>query len=374
MRSDSADTRVRAPYEANVEPEELFAAARARARKLDIPRSPEEAALERLRAESAAWFDQVPEPPLYRRLDDPTRQTAEQLIPAGQELLARCVALSRHEGAKKIVTALVPALEAHLATLCHIAQGRLERAERDWHRAMELERGLERQNRLWVRNDEDQRPVFDRATRASRYDPGPEPSMTVKLVCPRRNCAAQERFRLSPRYSTHRFECPRCGKPFLGYFGEVRSVEKSRQRGQPRYLFRVVELGGAFAQVQFDERTGVEFPVGRRDLVAFLYNERKDLQGVLNLSNGKLLWIRGAEGCFLATAAYGEGAPELEAFRAFRDRVLLPTRSGRALVRGYYALGPWTARVVARSPAFRRPVRAALEVVHGWLLRWESGR
>jgi hypothetical protein len=355
-----------------MEPEELFAAARSRARRLDIPHAPEDAALERLRTESAAWFDRVPEPPLYPRLDDPSRRLAEELIPAGQELLARSVALSRHEGAKKAITSLVPALEAHLATLCHIAEGRLERAEREWHRAMELERGLERQNRLWVRNDEDPRPVFDRLTRASRYDPGPEPSMTVKLVCPRRNCGAQERFRLSPRYSTHRFECPRCKKPFLGHFGEVRSVQKSDQRGHARYFFRIVELGGAFAQVQFDERTGVEFPVGRRDLVAFLYDEQKDLQGVLNLSNGKLLWVRGADGCFLATAVFGEGAPELEAFRAFRDRALLPTRSGRAFVRVYYALGPRVAAGVARSPALRRLVRAPLERVHAMLSRRES--
>ncbi|HZA49576.1 MAG TPA: CFI-box-CTERM domain-containing protein [Myxococcaceae bacterium] len=352
-----------------MEPEELFAAARARARKLDIPRAPEEAALERLRAESAAWFDQVPEPPLYPRLDDPTRQTAQQLIPAGQELLARCVALSRHEGENKIVASLVPALEAHLATLCHIAEGRLERAERDWHRAMELERGLERQNRLWVRNDEDPRPVFDQTTRASRYDPGPEPSMTVKLVCPRRNCGAQERFRLSPRYSTHRFECPRCRKPFLGHFGEVRSVEKSSRRGYLRYLFRIVELSGEFAQVQFDERTGVEFPVGRRDLVVFLYDELRELQGTLNLSNGKVLWVRRPDGCFLATAVFGEGAPELETFRAFRDRALLPRRSGRALVRAYYALGPAMAAVVTRSPALRRISRAGLERIRRWLRR-----
>jgi hypothetical protein len=239
---------------------------------------------------------------------------------------------------------------------------------------MELERGLDRQNRLWVRNDEDPRPVFDRMTRASRYDPGPEPSMTVKLVCPRRNCAAQERFRLSPRYSTHRFECPRCRKPFLGHFGEVRTVEKSRARGHIRYLFRIVELGGEFAQVQFDERTGVEFPVGRRDLLAFLYDEQKELHGVLNLSNGKLLWVRGSEGCFLATAAFGEGAPELEAFRAFRDRALLPTRSGRACVRVYYALGPPLAAAILRSPPLHRLVRGGLGQLHAWLSRRESSK
>jgi hypothetical protein len=355
-----------------MEPEEIFEAARARARRLDVPRSSEEAALEGLRTECAAWFDRVPEPPLYPRLEDPTRKLAQELIPQGQELLSKCFALSRQGSAQNALAPLVAVMEAYLATLCHIAEGRLERAEREWHRTMELERGLTRQKRLWVRNDEEPRPVFDRVTRQSRYDPGPEPSMTVKLVCPRRSCAAQERFRLSPRYTTHRFECPRCKTPFIGHFGEVRSVEVARKGGQARYLFRILELSGALAQVQFEERSGAQFPVGRRDLLAFLYDERKELHAVLNLSNGKLLWVAGHGGCFLATAAFGEGAPELEDFRAFRDRALLPTRSGRALVRVYYAVGPSLAAAVSRSPALRGFVRARLARVHARLV--QTGR
>jgi hypothetical protein len=353
----------------SMEPEQIFEAARARARRLHVPRSPEEPALEGLRVECAAWFDRVPEPPLYPRLEDPSRKTADGLIPEGQELLSKCLALSRHDGARNALAPLVAVMEAHLATLCHIAEGRLERAEREWHRAMELERGLSRQKRLWVRNDEDPRRVFDRVTRESRYDPGPEPSMTVKLVCPRRSCAAQERFRMSPRYATHRFECPRCKKPFIGHFGEVRTVEVTRQSGHARYLFRILELSGALSQVQFDERTGAQFPVGRRDLLAFLYNEQKELSAVLNLSNGKLLWVGGGGACFLATAAFGEEAPELEVFRAFRDRTLLPTRSGRVLVRLYYAVGPALAGAVIRSPALRGFVRARLVTVHARLAR-----
>jgi hypothetical protein len=356
-----------------MEPEEIFEAARARARRLDLPRAPEDAALESLRTECAAWFDRVPEPPLYPRLEDPSRRIAEQLLPEGQDLLSKCLALSRHNGARKALLPLVAVMEAHLAALCHIAEGRLERAEREWNRAMELEKGLARQNRLWVRNDEEPRRVFDRVTRESRYDPGPEPSMTVKLVCPRRSCAAQERFRLSPRYSTHRFECPRCQKPFLGHFGEVRSVEVTRKPGQGRYVFRILELSGALAQVQFEERTGAQFPVGRRDLLAFLYDEQKELRGVLNLSNGKLLWVGGGGGCFLATAAFGEDAPELETFRAFRDRTLMPTRTGRALVRFYYAVGPALAGTVSRSPALREFVRARLTRVHAHLARAGRG-
>jgi hypothetical protein len=352
-----------------MEPEELFESARARARRLDVPRTPDEAALDALRAECASWCESVPEPPLYPRLNDPARKRASELIPRGEELLAKCLSLARHERARQVTAPLVAVLEAHLSTLCHIAEGRFDRSEREWHRAMELEKGLSRQNRLWVRNDEDPRPVFDQSTRASRFDPGPEPSMTMKLVCPRKSCATQERYRCSPRYSTHRFVCIRCKRPFIGYFGEVRSWEVTRLPGSTRYLFRVMELSGALAQVQVEDRTGAQFPVGRRDLMAFLYDDHKELQGLLNLSNGKLLWIRPGGPCFIATAAFGPEAPELDGFRRFRDRVLMPSVAGRALVRSYYRLGPTAAGWVVRSPALRKWTRVVLKRLHAHLER-----
>lgn len=352
-----------------MQPEEILDAARARARGLEFPRPPEDPVLERVRAESAAWFDQLPEPPLYRRMDDPARKRAEELIPLGQELLSRCLAMARHEAVKESLTALIAALEAHLATLCHTAEGRLEKAERSWHTALMAERAVGRQNRLYVRSDETPRPVYDRLTGASRYDPGAEPSMTVKLVCPLRNCAAQERYRFSPRYSTHRFTCPKCRRSFIGYFGEVRAVELVRRPGLVHYLFKVAELGGALSQVEFDETSGAEFGVARRDLLAFLYDQDRDLKAVLNLSSSRLLWVHKGGGCFIVTAAYGEGARELAAFRAFRDERLMRTRSGRVAVRAYYRFGPVAAKWVRRDARVRRLVRAGLDVTHDWLVR-----
>ncbi len=350
-----------------MQPQDLFDAARSRARNLEMPRPPEEAVLERLRTEAAAWFDQVPEPPMYRRSDDPARKRSEALIPAGQELLARALAVSRHDQTRGAVTPMIEALEAHLATLCHTAEGRLEEAEREWYRALQLERSIGRENRLWARSDEGARPVFDKQTRTSRYDPGAEPTITVKLVCPNRACQHQERYRCSPRYSTHKFVCPRCQRPFVGYFGEMRSMEVARRPRGAHYVFKIEELAGALGQVEFEERTGAEFNVARRDLLAFLYDKDRDLKAVLNLSSGRLLWLRRGGACFIATAVYGEDAEELEVFRAFRDRVLLPYPLGRTAVRAYYAVGPFLAGAVRSSPSARAQVRWTLDRMHRWL-------
>jgi hypothetical protein len=352
-----------------MQPEELFETARARARALEVPRPPEPSALERLRTECAGWFDQLPEPPVYRRLDDPARRGAEVLIPEGQELLARCLSLAPFEQSRSLVEPLRAAVQAHLEVLCHTACGRLEKAEAAWHRALGLERTVGRHNRLWVRSDEEERPVYDRTTGASRFDPGPEPTLTVKLYCPHRACGAQERFRFSPRYSTHRFTCPTCRRIFVGYFGEVRGVERTRRGTALRYLFKLEELDGGLATVEVEDRAGGELPVARRDLLAFLYDSERQLEGVLNLSSSRVLLLNRSGGCFLATAAYGDGAPELEAFRDFRDRVLLPRALGRAAVRGYYAVGPGAAKVVRAFPVLQRAVRTALGPVHGWLVR-----
>lgn len=324
--------------------------------------------LERLRTEAAGWFAQIPEPPMYRRLDDPARKRSEALLSPGQELLTRALAMSRHESARDTVTPIIDALEAHLATLCHTVEGRLEEAEREWQRAVELERDIGRENRLWIRSDEEVKPVFDKQTRASRYDPSAEPTLTVKLVCPNRACQHQERFRCSTRYSTHKFECPKCRRPFVGYFGEMRAMEVVRRPGGARYLFKIEELNGTPAQVEFEERTGAEFIVARRDLLAFLYDKDRDLKAVLNLSSGRLLWLRRSGPCFIVSAAYGEEAEELEAFRAFRDRALLPYPLGRAAVRAYYAGGPLLARAVRSSPSARAQVRRTLDWVHRWLV------
>jgi hypothetical protein len=365
-REFSAGTET-SPYAGPVQPKELFKEIEARALALQPPPGPVEAAVERLRLEWVAFFDQVPEPPLYRRAEDPVRRAAEALVERGGELLARSWVLAPQESS---VGSLAAAGRAYLESLCHTADGRLEQADRAWHQAGELERAATSARRLWARSDEVSLPVFDPATGASRYDPRPEPMVKVKLACPVDSCRQISDYRFSPRHPTHPLVCSTCRAGFLAHFGEVRSVEVSEPvRGQRSYRFRIEELAGGWSRVEFDDASGGVLSVARRDLIAFLYTVDRTLRGVLDLSSGRLLWIQRGGPCFIATVAFGEGAPELEPFRAFRDRVLRRTALGSALVRGYYFAGPALARGLSRSPLGVKLARAGLVRLHRYLRR-----
>ena len=77
-----------------------------------------------------------------------------------------------------------------------------------------------------------------------------------------------------------------------------------------------------------------------------------------------------AGGCFVATAAYGSPmAHQVQWLRAFRDRILLAGRAGRAFVNWYYGWSPRAAGWLARHPIARKLIRAALwtPVAFAWL-------
>jgi hypothetical protein len=344
-------------------PDEVLKQAEARALQIDLPGNPD-TALERLRAECVAFFDRVAEPPLYHRANDPARAAAVQLLAPGKELLARCLAMEKRGPIPGIARSLSEAVQAYLAALCHVADGRITLADEAWRRAIELERTLLSVRRLWVRSDEAPSPVFERASGRSRFDPSAEPKLTVKLACPAA-CQAAAEFSLSPRLATHRLVCARCGSPFLAYVAEARDIEVTSRASGRRYVFKVRELEGAQSRVEFDDPSGAEFNVARRDLLAFLYSAKRELRGVLNLSSGRLLRLEHSGPCFLATAVFGEGAPELAAFRGFRDEVLLQSEFGSRLTRIYYRAGPAWARWVARRPSAARWVKSVL----GWVYR-----
>lgn len=64
--------------------------------------------------------------------------------------------------------------------------------------------------------------------------------------------------------------------------------------------------------------------------------------------------------CFIASAVFGEDAPECDALRAWRDRFLLSRVWGIGLVRIYYRLSPNVAIVVESLPTVKPVVRAVL--------------
>jgi hypothetical protein len=66
--------------------------------------------------------------------------------------------------------------------------------------------------------------------------------------------------------------------------------------------------------------------------------------------------------CFVATAVYQTAfGPELTMLRSFRDRVLLPTEGGKALVQAYYGYGPKMAVWVEKHPETRAILRPIID-------------
>lgn len=76
--------------------------------------------------------------------------------------------------------------------------------------------------------------------------------------------------------------------------------------------------------------------------------------------------------CFVATATYGsDQAGDVIFLRSWRDRTLFSSTVGRALVRGYYAISPPLARLIAHHETLRGAARLILQPAV-LLLKWAS--
>ena len=73
--------------------------------------------------------------------------------------------------------------------------------------------------------------------------------------------------------------------------------------------------------------------------------------------------------CFIASAVYGVEAPQTNALRDWRDRMLMPSRLGRVLVRCYYAWSPRAVRLVERFPWMAAVARRMLDRLLSWIGR-----
>jgi hypothetical protein len=351
--------------------DEILARAREQAgRTRPVPAS--DAELESLRVEALEQLALLPEPPSYRRANDPAREKAQSRLPTAEALYGR--ALLFHRSAENTryapqARAIVEGLEAQLRALAAIAQGQIVRGEEAVEVALARARGVNELQAAFHRVSQESKPVFDRATGASRFDPREAEHLQVTLPCPNPGCRRPALYALGTRTPTHKFTCINCRQPFLGYFGEVRSIEHRQQGRAVHYAMRIDEIGGREQTVQFDDTSGGHLPVAPRDLVALLYTGTHVLAAVENLSSSRVLWVQPKDACFLATAAYGAGAPELATFRRFRDRVLLKHGWGRLAVRGYYRVGPRLARPFERSTTARRWLRESLETLRHHLER-----
>ena len=342
--------------------DELVLRARAEAEQLQATISP--AGLEALRAEAAQLFEGLPEPPAYRKANDPARQRAKDLAPRAAELLSRLYAARRASPGDARLPALVRAVEAHLRALAAISAGEVTEGDNLAHEAWEAARAATSSGSFFqMQAVEAPAGVYDRATQASRYDPRPEPMLTVQLFCANEDCRKPSPYSVAPRYATHRFTCTICHRPFTGHFAEVLHLESKPTGKSIHYLLQVEPVGGGESTLEFDDSSGGDLAVAPRDLLVLLYSGTGSLAAVENLTTGHVLWVLPKGPCFLATAVYGAGAPELDDFRAFRDRALLTRRVGRLLVAGYYRLGPGLAPIFANSPPLKAIARRALEQV-----------
>lgn len=316
-------------------------------------------AAEQLKADLRDFFERVPEPPAYRRKDDPQLRETSTLLTEAQLLWARILQLE----ADSSLVIWEQALEGHVRALTLTLNGHLETAEQAWLGALQREKEAGTHRRAWSHSDEVLRPVFDKSAGESRYDGRPANALQVVLPCPA--CREKDVFDVSARAARHALRCRRCKVAFEAYLAEVRSFEaKPLGRGRRRFSFRLEEPGGLPSRLDFDSLVEGELPAARGDLLAFVYGASRDLKAVSNLSNDRLLWVQPGSLCFIATMAFGEGAVELEAFRAFRDRQLLPRWWGRQLVAGYYACGPAAARVLGATDASRFLTRRVLKAIH----------
>ncbi len=313
---------------------------------------------EQVRRELRDFFSRIPEPPVYERRDDSIRSRAASLLAEGETLLSRALAA----GEDSIAT-WMEALHLYLRALIELRDGRLTAAETHFRRAAQLEAMASGLGSLPA-----PRPVFDRREKVSRYDAHDRRALSVLIPCPK--CHMTSPHALAAQDERQRWTCPRCQSVAFLYVAVVRTIEVHNEtRSRRRYVFRVDPLHGVPSRVEFVDTNHAELSAAPKDLLAFIYAPATELRGVLNVATRRVLWIHGPGPCFLATAVYGEHAPELDAFRDLRDRHLRRSRPGRLFIRVYYLAGPALAAVVRNLPPLQRAARVILTRLHAVLVR-----
>jgi len=72
--------------------------------------------------------------------------------------------------------------------------------------------------------------------------------------------------------------------------------------------------------------------------------------------------------CFVATAAYGgEGHPNVQFLRGYRDAHLVNTRLGRVFIKFYWIVGPLMARPVRRSRILQKTSQAVIAQIVSYI-------
>lgn len=86
--------------------------------------------------------------------------------------------------------------------------------------------------------------------------------------------------------------------------------------------------------------------------------EAKDYVENLAFKNGLGPKPTQSEGCFIATACYGNyNAPEVVVLRKYRDQVLHQTNTGRIVINFYYAVSPAISKLISQSEYLKKFIK-----------------
>lgn len=158
--------------------------------------------------------------------------------------------------------------------------------------------------------------------------------------------------------STNAKQCPNCGYNY-GY----EDVFGKYVKGDPKILEQRMSLEEFQASIPklVEERLRIRNEE--------LQKQRREWEAIEAKANALPLASASANGCFIATAAYGTPlAQEISILRRFKDEHLARFYAGRIFVSTYYRLSPPVAAVIKQNKVFRAITRAFLRPVI-WLLQ-----
>ena len=290
-----------------------------------------------------------------------SREEARALLPGAEQLIGRIFAAKAGSAEEQEwLDQLAKAASGLVAAAAAIARGAPEGTglvDKARSEAVVATRTLP----AWAIGKAEDSPVYDKGRGLSRYDARQEDVASYRLTCPATGCHKDHLYGWSARHSTHRFTCVHCGRPFTAYLGEVRRLSVEASGVVAQYHQRTDDHAGTPRSLEFVDASGVAWSAAPGDFVVLIYAGDGALRAVHDLASGRHLWLTPKGSCFVATAVYGPGAPELDVLRAFRDRVLARSGAGRAFVRAYYRRSPALAEALASRPRARALVRAGLD-------------
>lgn len=265
--------------------------------------------MDELRRQAKDLFDRLPEPPCYRRKGDPVPGIAEKQIGDAVRILSMLYALSPNaigraqplasllasSGATteekkgdlfRDIQLLTLATEAHVRALAAMANGQIVEGDLLADDASAAARAALREGmRFRFVGGTDLRPVYDKDTDVSRFDPDDGKRLLFQVSCP--SCSKLGQFDVSALLSSHLVTCAGCKSRFCVAIGYADAFQAFNHGVKITYQATLRMLGEGKRRIQFDDRN-VSQPIATapQDLLAFGYSVTKALAFVDDLTTG----------------------------------------------------------------------------------------